>query len=136
MLAEGSGPVFTSGTCEIDLGHRELRVHGIAAPLGGRAFEIVEVLARSAGDLVTKDDLMDRIWPGATVMEGTLHVHVTAIRKALGPFRALLKTKSRRGYRLLGDWGVSCHAPSIERKQSGTAEVPASNLPAMITGLI
>src|SRR5262245_21361703 len=140
MLAEGSGPVFTSGNCEIDLGCRELRVHGNAAPLGGRAFEIVEVLALSAGELVTKDELMDRVWPGATVMEGTLHVHVTAIRKALGPFRALLKTESGRGYRLLGDWAVRRHdAPIVRwvgRRRRGTAEVSTSNLPAMITRLI
>ena len=45
MLAEGIRPVFTSGNCEIDLARRELRVHGVAAPLGGRAFEIIEILA-------------------------------------------------------------------------------------------
>jgi DNA-binding winged helix-turn-helix (wHTH) protein len=140
MLAEGFRPVFTSGSCEIDLGRRELRVHGVAVPLGGRAFEIIEVLALSAGELVTKDDLMDRVWPGATVMEGTLHVHVAAIRKALGPCRALLKTESRRGYRLLGDWRVRLPdapiVPSVGRRPSGTAERRASNLPAMISPLI
>ena len=75
-------------------------------PVGGRAFEIIEVLARSAGELVTKDELMDRIWPGAIVLDNTLQVHAAAVRKALGPYRSLLKTESGRGYRLLGDWTV------------------------------
>ena len=38
------------------------------------------------------------------VGEGTLHVHISAVRKALGPDRAMLKTVSGRGYRLLGSW--------------------------------
>src|SRR6201985_3834245 len=140
MLAEGIRPVYASGECEIDLARRELRVLGSPVPVGGRAFEVIEVLAQSAGELVTKDELMNRIWPGATVMEGTLHVHAAAIRKALGPFRALLKTESRRGYRLLGDWTRRRHdapmASSIPGSVPGSALVPASNLPAMITRLV
>jgi DNA-binding winged helix-turn-helix (wHTH) protein len=60
-------PVYASDACEIDLGRRELRVSGSPVPVGGRAFAIIEVLARSAGELVTKDELIDRIWPGLIV---------------------------------------------------------------------
>src|SRR5262245_33568504 len=100
MPAEAARLVFASGECEIDLARRELRVLGSRVPMGGRAFEIIEVLARSAGELVTKDELMNRIWPGAIVVENTLQVHIAAVRRALGPYRTLLKTESRRGYRL------------------------------------
>jgi non-specific serine/threonine protein kinase len=62
------------------------------------------MLVQSAGEIVTKDTLMGRIWPGATVEENTLQVHISAIRKALGRDRDLLRTASSRGYRLLGDW--------------------------------
>src|SRR5262249_27384926 len=79
-------PIYASGACEIDLARRELRVLGSRVPVGGRALEIVEVLAQSAGELVTKDELMSRIWPGAIVAENTLQVHVAAVRKALGPY--------------------------------------------------
>src|SRR5580698_4654631 len=98
--------VHSSGACDIDLARRELRVLGSPVPIGGRAFEILEVLARSAGELVTKDELMDSVWPGAVVMENTLQVHAGSVRRALGPYRDLLKTESRRGYRLLGQWTV------------------------------
>ena len=137
--AEGMRLVFASGECEIDLARRELRVLGSPVPVGVRAFEIVEVLAQSAGELVTKDELMARIWPGAVVMENTLQVHVGAVRKALGPYRRLLKTESRRGYRLLGDWTVRSHDPP---KPVGLqpirvlAESPATNFPATVTRLI
>src|SRR5215468_2575374 len=104
MLAEDARLIFVSGECEIDLARRELRILGSHVPIGGRAFEVIEVLVRSAGELVTKDELMNRIWPGAIVTENTLQVHAAAVRKALGPYRTLLKTEAGRGYRLLGKW--------------------------------
>jgi predicted ATPase/DNA-binding winged helix-turn-helix (wHTH) protein len=90
----------------VDRTRRELRTHGVPVPLGGRAFDIVEVLAQSAGELVTKDEIFRRVWSGAIVEESTLQVHVSAIRKALGPDRGMLKTAFGRGYRLLGAWTI------------------------------
>src|SRR5215467_11011655 len=134
MLAEGIRPIYASGECEIDLARREPRVLGSPVPLGGRAFEFVEVLAQSAGELVTKDELMSRIWPGAIVMENTLQVHAAAVRKALGPYRNLLKTESRRGYRLLGDWNVrsrdAAQPPVGLRQLRATGEPAGTNFPA------
>ena len=132
--------VHASGECEIDLARRELRVLGSAVPVGGRAFEVIEILARSAGEIVTKDELMDRIWPGAVVSENTLHVHAMAVRKALGPYRNLLKTESRRGFRLLGDWIVSRHdaatPPIGVQYMRVDGESPVSNFPVPVTRLI
>src|SRR5258708_27621662 len=102
MSEASANLVYACDQWEIDLGRRELRSRGIAVPLGGRAFEIVTVLVQSATELVTEDHMMERVWPGAIVGEGTLHVHISAVRKALGPGRAMLKTVSGRGYRLLG----------------------------------
>ena len=132
--------VHASGECEIDLARRELRVLGSPVPVGARAFEIIEVLARSAGELVAKDELMDRIWPGAVVTENTLQVHAVAIRKALGPYRSLLKTQSGRGYRLLGDWTMRRHdaaAPPVGlQRMRVDGEFPATNFPATVTRLV
>jgi DNA-binding winged helix-turn-helix (wHTH) protein len=140
MLAGAHQPVYASGECEIDLARRELRILGSAVPIGGRAFEILEVLAQSAGELVTKDELMNRVWPDAIVMENTLQVHAAAVRKALGPFRGLLKTESRRGYRLHGDWTVrrddAAKPPVGLRQIRVTGDSPATNFPAVVTPLI
>ena len=109
-------------------------------PVGGRAFEVIEVLVRSAGELVTKDELMNRIWPGAVVMENTLQVHALAVRKALGPYRGLLKTESRRGYRLLGNWAVRRHdaakPPVGLQRMRGNGDSPMTNFPATVTRLV
>ena len=89
---------------EVDLARRELRSRGVPVPIGGRAFEIIETLVQAAGELVSKDDLMARVWPGIVVEENTLAVHVSAARKALGLDRRMLETAIGRGYRLLGNW--------------------------------
>src|ERR1700746_3470371 len=96
-LAANVGPVYALGECEIDLARRELRLHGSPVPLGGRAFEITAVLAEAAGRLVTKDELMSRIWPGVFVGNNTLQVHISAVRRALGEL-GMLKTEFGRGY--------------------------------------
>jgi non-specific serine/threonine protein kinase len=103
MPAQGLS-TYESGAWEINLARRELRLRGKPVPLGGRAFDIIEVLIQSAGEIVTKGDLMSRVWPDLTVGDNTLQVHVWAVRKALGADRWMLKTTSGRGYRLLGDW--------------------------------
>ena len=91
---------------EIDLTRRQLRSRDVPVPIGSRAFEILEVLVRSGGELVGKYRLMEQVWPGAVVEENTLQFHISAIRRALGADRGLLKTVSGRGYRLLGRWDV------------------------------
>jgi DNA-binding response OmpR family regulator len=58
-------------------GHAPLR-------LGSRALEILLTLVERAGEVVKKSELMARVWPDTVVEEGTLRVHIAALRKALG----------------------------------------------------
>lgn len=132
--------VYESGQWQVHLGQRELLARGVPVPIGARAFKIVEVLVRSANELVTKDELMGRVWPGAMVGENTLQVHISAIRKALGQDRAMLKTTSGRGYRLLGDWTARRHEASGEpigvQRVPLTGETTGTNLPLIVTRLV
>jgi predicted ATPase/DNA-binding winged helix-turn-helix (wHTH) protein len=131
--------VYACDQWEIDLGRRELRARGIPVPLGGRAFEVVTVLVQSASEFVTKDRLMERVWPGAIVGEGTIHVHISAVRKALGPDRGLLKTTSGRGYSLLGSWTPQqreAAAPVYSSPTRTSESPPPNNFPPLITSLI
>ncbi|HUA56899.1 MAG TPA: winged helix-turn-helix domain-containing protein [Candidatus Sulfotelmatobacter sp.] len=137
-MSEESPSVYAFGSWEIDVGRRELRAQGTPVPLGSRAFEVVEVLVRSARDLVTKDQLFERVWRGAVVGEATLHVHISAIRKALGADRGLLKTASGRGYRLLGDWTPRYRgtAPTSAQTRRADGAPRANNFPLIVTPLI
>src|SRR5579871_5117068 len=113
MRVPSSQLIYGCGRLEVDLGNREFRVGGIPVPIGGRAFEIIEILVKAAGALVSKDALMERVWPGAIVEENTLQVHISAVRKALGADRDMLKNQKGRGYRLLGTWDTRQSAASI-----------------------
>jgi predicted ATPase/DNA-binding winged helix-turn-helix (wHTH) protein len=72
------------GPFELSIGERVLRREGEALPLGGRALDILICLAERPGEVIAKQELMDRVWSDVTVEEGSLRVHVAAIRKALG----------------------------------------------------
>src|SRR6267378_4303902 len=75
---------LTFGPFELSSSERVLRREGEALPLGGRALDILIYLADRPGEVIAKQELMDRIWSDVTVEEGSLRVHVAAIRKTLG----------------------------------------------------
>jgi non-specific serine/threonine protein kinase len=111
----------------------------MAVPIGSRAFEIIEALVRAAGALVTKDDLMRRVWPGIVVEDNTLQVHISAIRKALGADRGMLKTVSGRGYRLLGDWTIRAEGaskPEPPERMRTAARPFLTNVPVAASALV
>ena len=103
--------------------------------LGSRAFEIIEVLVQSAGELVDKYDLMGRVWPGAVVEENTLQAQISAIRRTFGADRELLKTVAGRGYRLLGNW-IAEETIAAKRITPRTASGFLANLPGAATALL
>src|SRR5436309_11088916 len=131
--------VNTFGKWVVDLTRREVRARGVPVPLGSRAFDILEVLVESAGELVTKDELMRRVWRSAIVADSTLQIQISTIRKALGQDRGMLKTVFGRGYRLLGSWNVEQRGALAARagppEQAG-ARPFLTNLPAKASDLI
>ena len=134
-------PTYVSGKWEVDLTRRELRAEGKHVPIGGRAFEIVEVMVLSAGHLVTKDELIDRVWHGVIVEENALQAQISAIRKSFGADRELLQTVSRRGYRLLGTWTACDSNRPVEASIDLDTEHPSlrslgSNLAAPTSRLV
>jgi TolB-like protein/tetratricopeptide (TPR) repeat protein len=93
------------GRFRFDLRHRELRRDGLPVRLGSRARDILWVLASANGELVSKDELMTRVWPGLVVEENNIQVHISALRKALDEGKdgqAYVVTVPGRGYRLVG----------------------------------
>src|ERR1700732_4834758 len=61
---------------------------GIPLQVGSRALEVLIVLVEHAGEVVSKKDLISRVWPDVTVDESGLRVHVAGLRKALGDGQA------------------------------------------------
>jgi predicted ATPase/DNA-binding winged helix-turn-helix (wHTH) protein len=88
------------GRFQIDLEMRTLQLNGETVQLGSRAFDILAAVASADGRLVTKDELMNIVWPNTIVEENNIQVHLSALRKVLGRDRDLILTVPGRGYQL------------------------------------
>ncbi|KVF53921.1 MULTISPECIES: ATP-binding protein [Burkholderia] len=116
------------GTLSVDFEQRDIRRHGASLRIGARALDILEVLHRASGSVVSKDDIMDAVWPGLIVEENRLQVHVATLRKALGASRDLIKTVPGRGYLL-----VASASPGPDLVPA--AEAPAVAVPPAVAPL-
>jgi len=99
------------------LRQRQLLADGVPVELGTRAFDLLLVLLDADGSLVTKEELLRRVWPGIVVSEENLKVQVSALRKALGADRDVIRTEFGRGYRFTG---VLCTNPVTDASQPAT----------------
>jgi DNA-binding winged helix-turn-helix (wHTH) protein len=90
------------GRFRVLLRRRRLLADGVAVELGTRAFDLLLVLLEADGALVTKEELLNRVWPGIVVCEQNLKVQISALRRALGADRNLIRTEFGRGYRFIG----------------------------------
>ena len=88
---------FRFGPFELRPAQRSLLVGGVPAALGGRAFDVLMVLFNRRSAPVSKAELLQAVWPSAVVEDNTLQVHVSALRKLLGPLA--IATVPGRGYR-------------------------------------
>src|SRR5215472_5280152 len=98
-----SAPCF--GRFRLDLARRQLLLDERVLPLGDRALQVLCALAEANGALVSKDELMARVWNGQVVEENNLQVQISTLRKTLDPEgtgESWIVTVPGRGYRLLG----------------------------------
>ncbi len=96
MQTGDRGEPYRFGRFTLDPANWQLRAEGAAIPLGPTDFRILVTLVERAGSLVSKDELMSRVWGRAIVGDNTLQVHITALRKALG--EGFIVTRHGHGY--------------------------------------
>jgi TolB-like protein len=94
-------PVLSFGRWRLLPGSRRLFAGDVPIPLGSRAFDLLLALVEARGALVTKDELLRRVWPGTVVEENNLQVQVAVLRKVFGE-DGLIATIPGRGYRFTG----------------------------------
>jgi DNA-binding winged helix-turn-helix (wHTH) protein len=90
------------GRFRVLLRGRRLIVDGVPLELGTRAFDLLVALLEADGALVTKEELLDRVWRGIIVSDENLKAQISVLRKALGADRNLIRTEFGRGYRFIG----------------------------------
>ena len=105
--------------------------------IGARALDLLIVLVEHAGQVVTKDELFARVWPGLVVDEGNLRTQVALLRKVLRDGQSgarYLVTVPGRGYRFVAP--VSATAASQSHEPPASSIDSSSGLPTRLTRLI
>ncbi len=110
---------------------RELFVEGKPAHIGSRAFDLLVALIEARGALVTKDEILSRVWPNLVVDENNIQVQVSTLRKALGEDRDLIRTIPGRGYRFVAD---IYPVPDEAKARPGLGIEPAASLSPLRSG--
>lgn len=127
-------------------GRRWLERDGVPVKLGARSLDILLALVEKAGSVVSKNDLMARIWPDVVVDESALRVHMASLRKALGDGQdgaRYLSNVSGRGYAFVADIAAAeagdAHRASHDgetKSETETAPTNPTNLPQNLTPII
>ena len=116
------------GRFRLDLARRELRRDEKPVRLGSRALDILCVLASARGKVVSKDELMERVWAGVVVEEHNIQVHISALRRALaedGDGESWIVTVPGRGYRLLPQPGPPAADNAAAQPSAPVPEQPS-----------
>ena len=100
-IAETSARLWRFADYELDELRRELRVKGRAVELEAKPLDILLQLVLHAGEVVTKEELLEAVWPDVMVVDGSLATAVSKLRKAMGDEdHPAIVTVPRVGYRL------------------------------------
>jgi predicted ATPase/DNA-binding winged helix-turn-helix (wHTH) protein len=119
---------------------RLLTKAGVPVELGARAFDILVVLISKPNEVVSKKDLMARVWPDVTVEEGSLRFHMTSLRKALGDGKdgaRYITTLAGRGYCFVAPVSRAGSAPEAAPAAAvAAANFPHANLPGRLSRMV
>src|SRR6185295_6472326 len=109
---------------------RELLADGRPVELGGRAFDTLIALIDARGTVLSKDELMSRVWPDRVVEENSLAAQISGLRRVLGADRHLIRTVAGRGYQFTAETRVTA-VPA-----AGPVPSRTTNLPEAVSELI
>ena len=109
---------------------RELLADGRLVEIGGRAFDTLMALIDARGKVVSKDELMRRVWPDRVVEENNLPAQIAVLRQVFGADRDLIRTVPGRGYQFTGE--ICATAATA----AGPPPSRMTNLPEAVSELI
>ena len=140
---------YEFGRFRLKVAERVLLREGELVPLTPKVFDILVTLVEHGGQVVSKDDLMKRVWPNTFVEEGNLTQNISLLRKALGETPGgvqFIETVPRRGYRFVAETtepstngnGELRAEPvvSIPNTMSQSAGMKRTPLFALVAGLV
>src|SRR5260370_37890175 len=110
--AVSSGPVFKSGLFEADVARNTLTRKGVRVKLQDQPFRVLTLLLERPGEIVTREELRQKLWPEGTFVDfdGSLNVILKKLRAALNDDPdnpRFIETVPRRGYRFIAPVSAS-----------------------------
>jgi predicted ATPase/DNA-binding winged helix-turn-helix (wHTH) protein len=127
---------FDFGRFRVLAHRRELLADNRPVELGGRAFDMLMVLIEARGAVVSKETLMERVWPGRIVDENNLSAQITALRRAFGTDRDLIRTVPGRGYQFAGEVRAVTSTHDALPDAAAASVGSPTNLPEPVSELI
>ena len=132
QFSAASPRLLRFGSYTLALQRRELLEDGMTVDLGGRAYDLLLALIEGNGKVISNEELMNSVWPGRVVEDNSLHAHMSALRKAFGDNRSMIRTVSGRGYQFTAAIDEADAESSVSLTQ---AHVP-TKLPERVSELI
>jgi DNA-binding winged helix-turn-helix (wHTH) protein len=96
-----AGAIYEFGSFRLEVGEGRLLKDGAPVPLAPREFDTLRLLVERHGRLVTKEELLERVWGGTFVGNETIAQRISQVRKALAA--DCIETVPKRGYRFVAD---------------------------------
>lgn len=139
-MKNGTADRYEFGDFQLDRLRRVLMRNGEPISLNPKAFDLLLELVLNRGEVVTKDVLLERVWPGQFVEENNLTVHISALRKVFGEKKGenrFIVTVSGNGYKFVGgvddapDGEIAIESRTIERiiiEEDGSPQSDAGQL--------
>lgn len=121
---------FASHVLDADL--RELSRDGVPVAVEPQVFDLLILLVENRERIVTKDDLIEKVWDGRIVSESTLTSRMNAARKAVGDSgrtQGMIRTIARKGFRFVGEVREVSQGTSQGTAQDAAAESAAGSRP-------
>src|SRR6266850_3867850 len=106
-VIDGGKQVYEFDEFQLDVIRRQLSRSGEIVPLYSKAFDLLLVLVEKGGTVLTKDELLEAVWPGQILEEANLTVTMSVVRKALGERASqprYIVTIPGRGYRFAANF--------------------------------
>lgn len=135
--------VYRFGVFEVDILRREISRAGEPVPLKSKAFDLLRVLLENRGRVVTKDELLESVWPDQFVEENNLTVQISLLRRVLGEKKdenSFIATVPGKGYQFVAKVSPVTGGEIIVEKHEfsriileETVELPAIDPGALIT---
>lgn len=121
--------IYRFGAFELDLSRCELRADGAVRPLEPQVFALLVLLVENRERLVTRDEIVEKVWDGRVVSDSAVASRIKSARHALGDdgkAQRYIRTLHRRGFRFVQDVRMAGSTPAVPEIQSAAAAPPTS----------